>query len=135
MVLQHTGVLFEKWKSALYNWFRFPESALGETKRIGSRVCLIDDLSEGEKAFVIVEGRPVLLKRIGLEVKVFQGWCPHQGYSLGNAEVNGCVLKCRAHLWEYDMRTGKGISPRNSRLRTFPVTVDAVGQVFVDVGD
>ncbi len=42
------------------------------------------------------------------------GVCPHQGGPLGKGRLDGCVLTCPWHGWQFDVRDGR--SPLNARV-------------------
>lgn len=52
---------------------------------------------------------------------------------LTKGKLEGCVLTCPVHEWQYDARTGEGVNPQGVRLPTFPVCLED-GGVFVEVG-
>lgn len=101
--------------------------------KIMQQVCHQDDIWEGEKHYTEINNVPLVLVRIEEEIKAFQGWCPHQDISFKDAELEGCTLTCLAHVWKFDMNTGQGINPKNSKLIEFPVEIKEDGHVFVTI--
>jgi toluene monooxygenase system ferredoxin subunit len=82
-----------------------------------------EDLWEGELAGVeIGETKIVLLNHDG-EIRAFEDRCPHLSSRLSEGDLDGSTLTCWAHLWEFDVRTGKGINPGNSQLVVFETRV------------
>jgi toluene monooxygenase system ferredoxin subunit len=95
------------------------------------KVASEDDLWEGEMLACAAEGaRVVLIKGAGYLV-AYEDRCPHLGARLSEGALAGHVLTCRAHLWQYDARTGCGINPEAARLRAFPTKVEQ-GALWVD---
>lgn len=87
-------------------------------------VSSLEDLWEGDLAEVEVDGEAVLLVHLeGGEIRAFQGVCPHQEQSLGDGDLDGHVLTCPGHRWEFDARCGKGINPEGCELFSYPVSV------------
>lgn len=79
-----------------------------------------------------VDGQEVLLVwPEGGELKSFQAVCPHQDIPLVEGKFDGKVLICRAHLWQFDASSGKGINPGDCALAQYPVRIDG-NEVFVD---
>lgn len=65
------------------------------------------DLLLGAPVGVDVDGRAVCLVRTADEVVAFDDVCPHRGTPLSEGRVDGTTLTCRAHTWEFDVRTGE----------------------------
>ena len=92
--------------------------------------CRADELWDGEMESVSVGGKDVLLVKHGGEFVAFQGNCPHQSIPLVEGVLEDGVLSCRAHLWQFDVTTGRGINPGNCKLRRYPIRiVDQVVQI------
>ncbi|OJZ73533.1 (2Fe-2S)-binding protein [Mycobacterium paraffinicum] len=85
-------------------------------------VATVDDLWEGEIAEFFVGDRPILLAHLRSgQIRAFDGLCPHAGFPLADGDVDGDVLTCSAHNWEFDLSTGAGINPNSCRLRSHAV--------------
>ena len=97
-----------------------------------TKVCVLDDLWEGEMESFTVNGQELLLVCAdGGVVKAFQGICPHQDIPLIEGKFDGKTVICRAHLWQFDAGTGKGINPSDCELAEYPVKIEG-DDVFVD---
>lgn len=98
-------------------------------------VATLEDLWEGDVLEVTAGAEPVLLAHLpGGEQRAYQGMCPHSEYPLAAGELDGEVLTCAAHGWEFDLTTGEGVNPGNCRLYRFPVRVEGE-QIAVAVPD
>jgi toluene monooxygenase system ferredoxin subunit len=96
------------------------------------RVCSSDDVWEGElKAFNLPSGEVIVVNVEG-SLRAFDARCPHQGQSLAEADLEGSVLTCPAHQWEFDVKTGLGINPVDCKLRAYAIKVDG-DNVLIDV--
>jgi toluene monooxygenase system ferredoxin subunit len=94
----------------------------------------LDELWEGEMVRVRLGEVDLLVVHLsGNEVHAYDNRCPHAGAPLSDGSLNAATLRCSAHFWEFDARTGAGINPRNCNLRRFPVRI-ANGHVMVWVG-
>ncbi len=89
-----------------------------------------DELWIGEMRGVLVDGRRVLVLRLEEGVFAYEDRCAHLGVPLSEGTLEAGVLTCRAHHFQYDARTGAGINPRDVRLATVPLRVDAGLIVF-----
>src|SRR5262245_13829224 len=92
----------------------------------------LDNLWSGEMLGVCLGGRRVLLVRIDGEVHAYEDRCAHLGVALSEGRLAGGVLTCRAHEWQYDVRTGRSINPKSAMLRRFPVRIEG-GAILVAV--
>jgi toluene monooxygenase system ferredoxin subunit len=74
---------------------------------------------------VEVEGEPVLLVHChGGHLGAYQGICPHQETPLVDGDLEGTVITCSAHLWQFDALTGAGVNPSDASLYRYDVKVD-----------
>ncbi|HJV24533.1 MAG TPA: Rieske 2Fe-2S domain-containing protein [Aromatoleum sp.] len=90
-----------------------------------TKVCTMDDLWEGEMEPFTVNGHDILVVCAeGGNVRAFQGICPHQDIPLSEGKFDGEKIICRAHLWQFDACSGKGINPDDCALAEYPVKVN-----------
>jgi len=95
-------------------------------------VCALDDLWIGDMDAFSIGGRPVLLVNAEGVFKAYANICPHQDIPLVEGKLEGCVLTCRAHHWQFDVTSGLSINPANQRLMEYPVRISGE---MVEVGD
>lgn len=96
------------------------------------RIAAVDDLWSGEMRGYVVRGRKVLLVRLEDSICAYEDRCAHQGVLLSKGSLQGHVLTCSAHHWQYDICTGAGVNPASVRLT--PVPVEVIGrEIAVDV--
>ena len=88
-------------------------------------VATLDDLWEGEMTDVRVGDDLILLVHLsGGDIRAYQGHCPHQKTSLADGKLEGRILTCSAHSWQFDLSTGEGVNPRSCRLDRYDVKVE-----------
>ena len=74
---------------------------------------------------VTVDGEDVVLYRRGSEIFALGNECPHQGGNLCDGWIEGDILSCPLHGWEFDVRTGRSwCDPKRMRLMNYAVTVE-----------
>jgi len=87
-------------------------------------VANLDDLWEGEMTDVQVDDEHILVVRLdGDDIRVYQGHCPHQMIPLANGKLDGHILTCVAHLWQFNLATGKGVNPEGCHLYRYQCKV------------
>jgi nitrite reductase/ring-hydroxylating ferredoxin subunit len=110
-------------------------------------VGVLDDFVDGAVALREVGGRKIGIVRWGDEIFAVNNDCPHQGGPLceghvgprlrsdaeGVIEVDAGapILACAWHGWEFDLRDGTSAWDDQYRVRTYPVTIDEQGRVYV----
>lgn len=96
------------------------------------KVCTLDDLWEGDMGVYEVDGKEVLLVHAEGEVHAIQSVCPHQEVDLVDGSLEGRVLTCCMHLWQFDVKSGKGVNPTHAEVAKYPVKVED-DDIYVDV--
>ncbi len=94
-------------------------------------VARLDEFWSGEMRSVDVAGKKILLVHTHDAVHAYDDRCAHKGALLSQGRLEGHVLTCAVHEWQYDVRDGKGVNPRAACLRRHHVKVEG-GVVFVD---
>jgi nitrite reductase (NADH) small subunit len=56
---------------------------------------------------VVVEGRVIAVFNVGGTFYALDGVCPHQGGPLGRGMLEGCLVTCPWHGWQFDVRSGQ----------------------------
>jgi toluene monooxygenase system ferredoxin subunit len=96
------------------------------------RIAALAELWAGDLVAARIAGTRVLVVRLGDEVHAYEDRCAHLGVALSEGTLDGRVLTCSAHHWQYDVATGCGINPAAARLVRFPVTIEH-GVVYVEL--
>lgn len=116
--------------------------------RTAHPVCRADALAPGERLLVELGGRTVGLFNIGGQFYALHNRCPHANGNLCKGPLTGTalptdkreyvyglegqVLRCAWHGWEFRVDTGECLASERIRARTFPVTVED-GMVLVHI--
>jgi len=96
------------------------------------RVATTDDLPEGSSRELVVGDQIIALFNVAGDVFALDGVCPHQGGPLGKGTLEGCVVTCPWHGWQFDVRTGQHQASASLRHTSFEVKVKE-NAIFVDV--
>jgi toluene monooxygenase system ferredoxin subunit len=96
-------------------------------------VCRLDELKAGEMREFEHDGHQILIVwPDDGEPRAFQALCLHEGIPLCDGDLDGSVLTCAAHMWEFDVTTGENLMPGEGCLATYPLRIDGT-DVLVDV--
>ncbi|MEY4313930.1 MAG: non-heme iron oxygenase ferredoxin subunit [Actinobacteria bacterium] len=81
-----------------------------------------DTLVEGKPVAIEVDGTPVCVVKVADEVFAVADTCTHSEASLSEGEVTGNKIECWLHGAEFDLKTGKALTPpATEALKTFNV--------------
>ncbi|MEM8605263.1 MAG: NifU family protein [Cyanobacteria bacterium P01_H01_bin.121] len=78
------------------------------------------------------EGHKLLLSRQGEAVQCFQNACSHLGVPIDGGEIEGNILTCPYHGFQFELDSGHCLTAPAVPLRPYPVQVQQ-GQVFVQL--
>src|SRR5215469_1076495 len=93
----------------------------------------MEEIPPGTGATVMVAGISIALFNLAGTVYAINDTCPHAGSSLGAGKLEGNVVTCASHGWQYDVTTGQLIAAPGLKVRPYPVkVVDGVILVAVD---
>ena len=88
------------------------------------RVARASEIPPGTAKVVVVLGHPVALFNVDGAFHAVSNVCLHRGGPIGEGALDGFVVTCPLHGWEYDVRTGKNLANPLARLRTYAVRVE-----------
>ena len=94
----------------------------------------VDDLWEGEKTAVMIDGERVLVVNIDGTFRAYSNECPHQASPLEDGTLDGERLTCARHMWEFNALTGLGINPTTAQLKNYRCEARDDGTIYVDLG-
>jgi nitrite reductase (NADH) small subunit len=94
---------------------------VGKEFRVVARA---DEIEPGSLACVKVDDTELALARVGDEFYATQGHCLHLRGPLCEGRLEGTVLSCPWHGWQYDVRTGENEFDRAIQLETYEVQVE-----------
>jgi toluene monooxygenase system ferredoxin subunit len=93
----------------------------------------LEEIWEGELVTRQVDGVAVLFVNIDGDIHAFLDKCPHMGTPLNQGLMEGRVLTCPTHHWQFDVVDGGGgVNPKNCRLISYPVRIED-GKVLVQI--
>jgi len=71
------------------------------------RLAAASDCPPGSAMECIAADRIVALFNVNGQFFALDGICPHQGGPLGKGWLDGCLITCPWHGWQFDVKTGQ----------------------------
>ena len=97
------------------------------------RAAKMDEIPAGTIREFQVDGKTIALANAGGKLYAINNTCLHRGGPLGQGELQGSVVTCPWHGWQYDVTSGK--VTMNPAVGVECYAVDVRGEdIFVDVG-
>lgn len=89
-------------------------------------------LAPGKGMTVAVNDKRVALFNLDGQFHAIDDTCPHVGAPLGGGWIDGDTVACPMHGWQFEIKTGKGLTVPGCSLETFPVRVEN-GEVQISI--
>jgi 3-phenylpropionate/trans-cinnamate dioxygenase ferredoxin component len=88
------------------------------------KVSSSSELPEGQGKVVQAGGKAIAIFNVGGTIYALDNTCLHRGGPLGEGMLEGGVVTCPWHMWEYDVRTGEKVGAPTVKVATYPVQVE-----------
>lgn len=96
------------------------------------RAARVEELPPGAIREFQLEGVVIALGNVDGKFFAINNVCLHRGGPLGGGELEGKMVTCPWHAWQYDITTGKICSNPEIGVETYPVEVRGE-DIFVDI--
>ncbi|MBO9607225.1 MAG: Rieske (2Fe-2S) protein [Paenibacillaceae bacterium] len=101
----------------------------------------VSELLPGSKKIIDADGKSIGVYNVGGTFYALRNLCPHQGAALCSGittsfltwkqppgeycfEMEGEVVRCPWHFWEFDIKTGQMVVDPHTRTKRYDVTVE-----------
>lgn len=88
------------------------------------KVAEVDDLKPGGCKHVELDGKEIGLFNVAGDYYATTGFCPHHGGPLGEGYLEGDVVACPWHGWQFNVKTGESPMVPSLKIACFPVRVE-----------
>lgn len=88
------------------------------------RVAAVGDVAPGTARMYEVNGKEIAIYNCDGQFFATSNICPHQGGPLAEGMLEGNMIVCPWHAWQFDVCTGASpVNPR-AKIETYPVKVE-----------
>ncbi len=88
------------------------------------KVATVADIPMGTVREVQANGKIIALANVGGEFYAIDNTCLHRGGPLGQGFLEGHVVECPWHGWQYDMKTGECTFNPDAKVPTYQVKIE-----------
>ena len=97
------------------------------------RAAKIKEIPPGQIREIPLNGKSVAVANVGGKLFAINSVCLHHGGPLGEGELDGTVVSCPWHGWQYDVTTGKVVQQPSDGVQCYLIELRG-DEIFVDVG-
>lgn len=97
------------------------------------RVARTSDIPSGKICEVQAAGKPVAVANVAGKFFAISGMCAHEAGPLGEGDLDGQIVTCPWHGWQFDVTTGQVIPHGGIGVERYPIEVRG-DEIFVDIG-
>ena len=88
------------------------------------KVARRDEIADGSGKTVEVAGKKIALFNAAGNFYAIADSCVHRGGPLGEGELEGTLVTCPWHGWQYDVTTGCNTDDSKIQVASFPVRLE-----------
>lgn len=88
------------------------------------RVVSTADVKPGHGIVAEVNGKSLAVFNVDGTFHVVDNTCVHRGGPLGEGEIEGHVVTCPWHGWQFNVSTGECVKNPSAKVEVYPVTVE-----------
>ena len=74
------------------------------------KACPASEIAPGTAKLVAVEGKELAVFNVDGTFHAIDNECPHRGGPLAEGEIEGCIVTCPWHAWQFDITSGESIT-------------------------
>lgn len=88
------------------------------------KVAPTSEIPPNQAKIVEVDGTQIAVFNVDGTFCAVNNVCPHRGGPLGEGDLEGSVVTCPWHGWQFDVKTGKNPVNPAAQVKTFPCKVE-----------
>ncbi|HJT22565.1 MAG TPA: Rieske 2Fe-2S domain-containing protein [Nitrospira sp.] len=88
------------------------------------RIAGVDDVKPGHGIVTEVQGKTLALFNVDGIFRVVDNTCIHRGGPLGEGDLEGSVVTCPWHGWQFNVTTGECVKNPSAKVEVYEVMVE-----------
>jgi nitrite reductase (NADH) small subunit len=96
------------------------------------KLASLEEVPPGTLIEIVDDDQLYALCNVAGEIRAMSGFCPHNGGPLGQGALDGSIVTCPWHGWEFDSKTGVCTFNDNIKVPVYPVRIED-DKILVDL--
>ena len=96
------------------------------------KVARVDEVKDDQPMMAEAGSKKVALFKVDGKIYALENTCPHRGGPLGEGFLEGSVVTCPWHAWQFDVKTGRCESVPDVAQPCYKVKIEG-SDVFVEI--
>jgi len=92
----------------------------------------LSEIPPGSIKEVLVGGQAIALANVGGRLYAIHNTCLHRGGPLGEGQLEGSIVTCPWHGWQFDVTTGKAVQNPNAGVGCMATEIHG-DEVYIDL--
>ena len=88
------------------------------------KVLAVSDVSPGSGRAVTIDGKEIAVFNVDGAFYAITNDCPHRGGPLAEGKLDGAVVSCPWHGWQFDVRAACFVVNPASKIESYEVRVE-----------
>jgi nitrite reductase (NADH) small subunit len=88
------------------------------------KIAGVSELPAGGGTVKEINGQAIALFNLAGTYYAIDNTCVHRGGPLGEGELDGDIVTCPWHAWQYSVKTGKSLNNPSACVKTYEVKVE-----------
>jgi nitrite reductase/ring-hydroxylating ferredoxin subunit len=99
-----------------------------------TKLATLDELPDGRLIEIEMGDELYAICNVEGDIRAIYGRCPHHGGPLGQGALDGGLVTCPWHMWQFDSATGACAFNNGLKIPTYPVRVEG-DDILVELPD
>ena len=96
------------------------------------RAMAVSELAKGSGKAVEMAGQSIAIFNVRGKMHALENHCMHRGGQLGEGFLDGGLVTCPWHAWQFDVTTGQCDTLKGSKQKTFKTKIEK-NDIYVDI--
>ena len=88
------------------------------------KVAKTTDMKDGGAQIIDISGQSIALFNLKGKFYATDNHCLHRGGPLADGHIEGSIVTCPWHAWQFDVKSGECLTMKGSKLKCYPTKIE-----------